>query len=109
MGFEGSKEVRENRIAEDPERPPQLLHITTRTSNPKESARFYKDVMGMKTLSIQPVAPHGFDLYFYAWTNDIPPNTGDLKAVENREWAWQRNYTELEIQHVQGGPKIDAT
>lgn len=43
----------------------------------------------------------GFTLFFYAWTNDVPPSE-DLKHVDNREWAWQRNYTELEVQYAGG-------
>lgn len=54
---------------------------------------------GMSPLSIQPVGPFGFTLYFYAFTKERPHNE-DLTAVENRPWLYQRPYTVLEIQHV---------
>ena len=56
------------------------------------------ELMGMKCLSVQPVDVYNFTLYFYAWTDDIPPHADNLEHVGNREWAWQRKYTELEVQ-----------
>lgn len=53
----------------------------------------------MTPLSVQPVQPYGFTLYFYAFTDEVPPNP-DLEAVENRTWVYQRPYSVLEIQHV---------
>ena len=55
--------------------------------------------LGMRLLSMQDVAPYGFDLHFYAFTNETPP-VPDLWAVENREWLWKRPYTTLEFQHI---------
>ena len=60
----------------------------------------YAVLMGMKCLSVQPVEPYNFTLYFFAWTDDIPPYPDNLEHVGNREWAWQRKYTELEVQHT---------
>ena len=60
---------------------------------------------GMKMLSIMPVEPYGFTLYFLAQTTDTPP-TADPYAVENREWLFQRKYTVLEIQHIQNPVEI---
>lgn len=54
---------------------------------------------GMTPLAIQPVESHGFTLYFFAFTSDVPPSS-DLYAVENREWLYQRKYTVLEVQHL---------
>lgn len=54
---------------------------------------------GMIPLSVQPVVSRGFTLYFYAFTDERPPNP-DLEAIENRTWLYQRPYTVLEIQHV---------
>ena len=54
---------------------------------------------GMKPVSIQPVDPYGFTLYFYGFTDETPPNS-DLTAVENRIWLYQRPYTILEVQHI---------
>lgn len=55
---------------------------------------------GARPLSIQPVNPFGFTLYFYAFTDETLPNRKDLCAVENRVWTYRRPYTVLEIQHV---------
>lgn len=57
--------------------------------------------LGMTPLSVVPVPAGGFTLYFYAFTDDEPPNA-DLLAVENRTWVYQRPYTVLEVQHVGG-------
>lgn len=57
--------------------------------------------LGMAPLSVVPVPRGGFTLYFYAFTDDEPPNA-DLLAVENRTWVYQRPYTVLEVQHVSG-------
>lgn len=57
--------------------------------------------LGMRLLSIQDVAPHGFDLQFYAFTQERPPSP-DLWAVGNREWLWRRPYATLEFQHIPG-------
>lgn len=56
---------------------------------------------GMRPLSVQNVSTHGFTLYFYAFTNEAPPDP-DLAAIENRAWVYQRSYTVLEVQHVHG-------
>ena len=55
--------------------------------------------LGMRLLSVQDVAHYGFDLHFYAFTDETPP-AADLWAVENREWLWKRPYTTLEFQHI---------
>ncbi|MEM7528677.1 MAG: VOC family protein [Pseudomonadota bacterium] len=55
--------------------------------------------LGMKPLSVQPVAEHGFTLHFYAATAEVPPNP-DLQAIENRSWVYRRPYTVLEFQHL---------
>ncbi|MEM7177879.1 MAG: VOC family protein [Pseudomonadota bacterium] len=54
---------------------------------------------GMSPLSVQPVEPYGFTLYFYAFTDEAPPDP-DLTAIANRPWVYQRPYSVLEIQHV---------
>jgi hypothetical protein len=56
---------------------------------------------GMTPLGVQPVEPCGFTLYFYGFTQEMPPDP-DLTAIENRTWLYRRCYTVLEIQHVQG-------
>jgi catechol 2,3-dioxygenase-like lactoylglutathione lyase family enzyme len=73
--------------------------ITLRTNSIQEYLRFYRDGLGMRLLSVQPVTPMGFTLYFLAFTNEQPPNS-DLEAVANRPWLWRRPYTQLEIQHL---------
>ncbi len=57
--------------------------------------------LGMRLLSVQPVQNPDFTLYFWAFTQDTPPDP-DPCAVENREWLWKRPYTTLEVQHLPG-------
>ena len=61
--------------------------------------------LGMTPLSVVPVPRGGFTLYFYAFTDEEPPNP-DLLAVENRTWVYQRPYTVLEVQHVSGAGRM---
>jgi len=79
--------------------PGKIGQITIRSSDIEKTLLLYQTVLGMKLLSIQPVTQYGFTLYFLAYTDDVPPNTNNLEAVENREWLWQRPYTTLEIQY----------
>ena len=72
--------------------------ITLRTGDIAAEDAFCRS-QGMTLLSMQDVEPYGFDLHFYAFTADAPPNP-DLWAVENREWLWKRRYTTLEFQHI---------
>ncbi len=72
--------------------------ITLRTGDIAAEDAFCRS-QGMSLLSMQGVEPYGFDLHFYAFTEDTPPNP-DLWAVENREWLWKRPYTTLEFQHI---------
>ncbi len=75
-----------------------LSLITLRTS---DIASVEPEVLswGMTALSIQPVTPFGFTLYFYAFTTETPP-AAELTAIENRTWTYRRPYTVLELQHV---------
>ncbi|WP_164660778.1 VOC family protein [Tropicibacter sp. Alg240-R139] len=72
--------------------------LTLRTGDIQAEDRRCRD-LGMRLLSVQDVEPYGFDLHFYAFTNEQPPNA-DLWSVENREWLWKRPYTTLEFQHI---------
>ena len=78
-----------------------LGHITLRAVDIDASLAFYREVLGMRLLSVQPVEPHEFTLYFLANTPEEPP-LADLHDVRNRQWLWQRRYTCLEIQHFWG-------
>ena len=80
--------------------------ITLRVKDPEVSLRYYRDVLGMRLLSRQTVAPYRFTLYFLAFTEETPP-LADIDAVENREWLWQRPYTVLELQHRWGSEEGD--
>lgn len=57
--------------------------------------------MGMRLMSLQSVEQRGFDLHFYAFSDEKLPNP-DLWSVDNREWLWKRPYTTLEFQHIEG-------
>ncbi len=97
--FEGNRP--EN--AADPANPfaqARVGQITLRTGDIAAEDAFCR-ARGMKLLSMQDVAPYGFDLHFYAFTQDAPPDP-DPWAVGNREWLWKRPYTTLEFQHIQG-------
>ena len=55
--------------------------------------------MGMRPLAIMPAQAMGFDLYFYGFADEPPPDA-DLRAIANRTWLYRRPYTLLEIQHL---------
>ncbi|WP_108861108.1 VOC family protein [Ruegeria sp. Alg231-54] len=74
--------------------------ITLRTGDMAAEDAFCRD-QGMRLLSMQDVGQYGFDLHFYAFTDEVPPKT-DPWSVENREWLWKRPYTTLEFQNVDG-------
>lgn len=89
--------------AADPARPfaqARVGQITLRTGDITVEDTVCR-AQGMSLLSMQEVAPHGFDLHFYAFTQEAPPDP-DLWAVANREWLWKRPYTTLEFQHIPG-------
>ncbi|WP_037315192.1 VOC family protein [Ruegeria halocynthiae] len=78
----------------------RIGQVTLRTGDIAAEDAFCR-ALGMRLLSMQDVALYGFDLHFYAFTDEMPPNA-DLWAVENREWLWKRPYTTLEFQHLAG-------
>ncbi len=80
----------------------QIGQITIRTTEIDKELAHYRNQLGMKLLSVQPVTEYGFDLFFLAHTEEVPPDP-NLKAVSNRPWLWQRPYTTLEIQHYLDG------
>jgi len=82
--------------------PAVIGQITTRAKDIEASLKVYRDILGMKLLSIQDVSAYGFCLYFLAFTDEEPPHPEDLSNVSNREWLWERPYTTLEIQHRPG-------
>lgn len=87
--------------------PATFGQVTLRVRDPEASLRFYRDLLGLRLLSRQTVAPHRFTLYFLAGTDECPPHD-DLDAVGNREWLWQRPYTTLELQHRWGTEDLEA-
>ena len=74
--------------------------ITLRTGDIAAEDAFCR-AQGMRLLSIQDVAQLGFDLHFYAFTDETQPDA-DIWSVGNREWLWKRPYTTLEYQHLAG-------
>lgn len=78
-----------------------LSLVTLRTS---DISAIEPDILrtGMTPLSVQPVEPFGFTLYFYGPPGEKSPNP-DLTAIENRTWTYRRPYTVLEVQHVHSG------
>ena len=65
--------------------PGKIGQITIRSSNIDKTLALYEKALGMKLLSIQSVDKYGFVLYFLAFTEETPPNSEDLNAVENRD------------------------
>ena len=97
--FEGNRPLQ----AANPDAPfaqARIGQITLRTGDIASEDSFWR-AQGMSLLCMQEVAPYGFDLHFYAFTQESPPNP-DLWSVKNREWLWKRPYTTLEFQHVAG-------
>lgn len=76
----------------------RIGQITLRTGDMAAETEAYSD---MRLLSVQDVAPYGFDLHFLAYTDEELPDP-DVNAVENREWLWKRPYTTLEFQQIPG-------
>ena len=76
-------------------------HLSLLTLRAAEIAAVEPGILnwGMTPLSVQRVEPYGFTLYFYGFADERPPNP-DLTAIENRTWVYRRDYTVLEIQHV---------
>lgn len=103
--FEGEQRT----SAGDPELPlggdAHLGLVTLRTENMEAELERCVNEFGMSYLSRQALTDLGFDLYFFAFTNEQPPNE-DLNSVENRPWLWQRPYTVLEFQHRLTGESI---
>lgn len=82
----------------------RLAHLTLRAET-REAADQEWMGEGMTLMSVQPVPSHGFTLYFYAATDDTPPDP-DLTAVANREWLWRRPYTLVEVQVYDDGRAV---
>ena len=78
----------------------RIGQITLRTGDIAAEDVFCRR-LGMRLMSMQDVAPYGFDLHFYTFTDEVPPEP-DLWSVANREWLWKRPYTTVEFQHVAG-------
>ena len=76
-------------------------HLSLITLRTADIAAVEPEILGwgMTPLSVQPVEPHGFTLYFYAFTEEVPPDP-DLEAIGNRTWVYRRPYSVLEIQHL---------
>jgi len=80
-----------------------LAHITLRVADMAPARQLFGERLGMRLMSVQPVRDHGFDLYFYGWSDEVLPDS-DLEAVANREWLWARPYTLIELQHLREKP-----
>ena len=85
-----------------------LAHVTLRISDLTAAKRICEERLGMRLMSVQPVAlpERRFTLYFYAWSQEALPDP-DLEAVANREWLWARPYTLLELQLLEGADGAD--
>ncbi len=80
---------------------PVIGQITLRVRDIERSLAFYRDRLGLRLMSTQPVQRYGFTLYFLAGSDEQAP-PGSL--ARQREWLWQRPYTSLELQHFEQPP-----
>lgn len=79
--------------------PPHIGQITLRCIDHTAAHNFYINSLGMKLICVEDLSAHVmFNLYFYGYTNETTPNT-DVKSIANREWTYQRNFTQIEFQH----------
>ena len=78
---------------------PSLNLITLRATDIEPVQRLCQDQLGMTLLCTQIVDDFGFSLYFYAFTDELPPDPNP-SGLANRTWTYQRPYTVLEVQHV---------
>ncbi|CAB9518737.1 glyoxalase bleomycin resistance protein dioxygenase [Seminavis robusta] len=113
QGFEGDEEQPVNDDDADEEQHPIgcqaiLAHITVRSTN-KQMQQWCQETMGMRLMSVQPVKPYNFTLYFYTWSHEVLPESDDLEAVKNRPWLWARPYGLLEIQQKDSDQQLRAT
>lgn len=80
--------------------PPSVGQITIRCTNAERTKAFYQQVLGMKLLCVeQPNNSFPFTLYFFAYTDDVPPSPHNLSDVVNREWLYKKPYCQIEVQH----------
>ena len=61
---------------------------------------------GMRKMSVQSLPAYGFNLHFFAFAEETPPEA-DLASVANRTWVYRRPYTVLELQHVFNLQKVN--
>uniref|UniRef100_A0A7M5XIT5 Glyoxalase/fosfomycin resistance/dioxygenase domain-containing protein n=1 Tax=Clytia hemisphaerica TaxID=252671 RepID=A0A7M5XIT5_9CNID len=97
--FQALKGVERAFLGQPHSTPVMFGQITIRCKDAESSCDFYSKVLGMKLMSIQPSINYPFTLYFFAYTDLNPPNTDDLRAIENREWLWQQSFAQIELQH----------
>jgi catechol 2,3-dioxygenase-like lactoylglutathione lyase family enzyme len=81
-----------------------LGQVKFNVADAESNLRFYRDILGMKLLSRQPVR-FGFTLYFLAYPEEAQP-CEDISAVETRKWLWRQRYTQVELQHFHDGRAI---
>lgn len=79
-----------------------LAHLTLRAETRAAADAEWLGA-GMTLMSIQPAPSCGFTLFFYADTDEPPP---DPEAVASREWLWRRPYTLVEMQVFDDGRAI---
>lgn len=77
-----------------------LAHITLRITDIANARQYFEQDLGMRLMSVQPVADRSFCLYFYCWSDEALPDS-NLQSVQNRPWLWARPYALIELQHLQ--------
>lgn len=86
---------------------PALGLLTLRTADSMKSIRLFEDVLAMKLhVRMHVERGGGFSLYFLG-DNNLTPPSGDMDALENREWLYQQRHLFIELQHYWGSDHAD--
>ncbi|KAK4523416.1 hypothetical protein GAYE_PCTG52G1311 [Galdieria yellowstonensis] len=75
-----------------------------RIKDPEKSKDFYENKLGMKLLTRLDFPSLTFSLYFFAYTQDNPPNMDESQS-ERAKWLWSLRYPTLELTHNWGTEK----
>eukprot|EP00177_Eucheuma_denticulatum_P005173 GFKZ01009420.1.p2 GENE.GFKZ01009420.1~~GFKZ01009420.1.p2 ORF type:complete len:208 (+),score=23.01 GFKZ01009420.1:29-625(+) len=76
---------------------PVMAQAMLRIRDPEASRRFYEGVLGMSLVTRLDFADLSFSLFFYAYTDDVPPDLEKVVQPERAKWLWSRRYPTVEL------------
>jgi len=82
------------------QQPIRIGQVTLRVHDIEANLKFYRDLLGLKLLSIQAVTEYGFTLYFLGPANLYDDKQYELEDSAIREDLWRYPHTTIELQHV---------